>query len=118
MDRAQGVTNACTDTSSFITDVEFMTVLGLDKDLTSDQFTQATSAAGCCNACFTQGKGTCAGWFFNPSSKFTPCAMVMIKTGGPGADDSCPNGYAASLEINKGGDGVAGKGPCLTDGNT
>ena len=97
----------CTDTSSFIKDIDWA---GLEPGAYDSNFDPASSAEGCCGRCFNSPG--CAGWLYNGSSPYTPCIKIMITANKPKPDKNCPKGYVAQTTFGKGQDCVGGLGPC------
>jgi hypothetical protein len=78
---------------------------GLDDGAGQVIYEPKTSAEDCCAAC--DSSGGCAAWVYDPSSRYTPCATIMVSTD---LDGQCPKGHAVSAK--GGGERTAGTGPC------
>ncbi|KAK3383472.1 hypothetical protein B0T24DRAFT_50674 [Lasiosphaeria ovina] len=106
-----GVPQSCTNTSSFIDNIRFISG---DYQNYNTNFGKADSAEGCCSLCYANTQG-CVGWLYEDKNAFTPCALAVISGSEPGPDAKCPNGYAAQTTFSSNGigdPGVAGMGPC------
>ncbi|KAK0733797.1 hypothetical protein B0T26DRAFT_736665 [Lasiosphaeria miniovina] len=106
-----GVPQSCTNTSSFIDNIRFISG---DYQNYNTSFGKADSAEGCCSLCYAGTQG-CVGWLYEDKNPFTPCSLAIISGSEPGPDAKCPHGYAAQTIFSSNGmgdPGVAGMGPC------
>ncbi|KAM7220625.1 hypothetical protein V8F06_004029 [Rhypophila decipiens] len=95
----------CSNKDSYHTDIEWMIGVG-----GSTKFVNTNSAEACCKECFGGGPG-CAGWIYDGTNLYTPCTKLMWDGKASGGDDKCPAGYTKPT-FTKGGNGIAGVGPC------
>jgi hypothetical protein len=109
----QGIANECTDSSTFIQNVNWAGVMA-DGASYETKYTGTKSPEGCCGDCY-KSEG-CGGWLYT-GVQFTPCAKLII-TANPrrvgNLDGKCPKGYAPSttFTVQDGSNATAGLGPC------
>lgn len=97
----------CSNKDSYVSNLSFVGI----KNPYRTSYERADNDEGCCKNCFDADG--CAGWYFDGTNQFTPCAQLILNQMLDNADDTCPKGYSSTIFTkSKNNSGTGGVGPC------